>query len=605
MEVTVTTKVTAVKKYLESCKGYMICDIETSSLTPENGHIICIGFGADNRDDVLVYFPKDLEHLKQLKLNKGVFHNAPFDLRWLHSYGMEAECKWDTLMMAHLLNENQNRKGLKDLGQQLLGYPDWTMGEIDNLENVPKDEVAEYVAKDIHVTRELRHWQRDYIKRNSKPGERPVHVMKTVMIPAIEPLTQMEINRMPLRLKELAKVREQVELKLASINQQLDRMVPPKEEWPDFLQKSTVNWGNTNWTRWWLYVYEGAMCPARGKPTKHFPEGNPSLSQTTLAKIDHPAAKLLSERSTVNKLLTGFLIPLEERGASGRVPTSFKLHGTVTGRLSSSTPSKETPGINSQQIPRDNSIRNLFGEKGQAWIEADYSQLELRVAAVLAKEKTMLELFASGTDIHTYMAERLVRGGEVTKSHRTLAKGVNFGFLYGMRDTHFANYVQESYGVIISRAEATAFREEYFTTFSGLEPWYRRQREFAIKHGGVPNAFGRFRHLPKVYDENYWVQEEAFRQAINSPVQSTGSDFMLISLARLAGDLRLKQLGAKLITTVHDSVCLTAPYKSAREVAKIVKRTMEKADDRLEEKFFITADVTISRYWGGEALAEY
>lgn len=111
--------------------------------------------------------------------------------------------------------------------------------------------------------------------------------------------------------------------------------------------------------------------------------------------------------------------------------------------------------------------------------------------------------------------------------------------------------------------------------------------------------------MPKVYAEDYWVQEAAFRQAINSPVQSTGSDFMLITLARLAGDLRLQQLGAKLITTVHDSVCLTAPYKNARRVAKILKQTMEKADDGLKEKYFLTADVSISRYWGGEVLAEY
>jgi DNA polymerase I-like protein with 3'-5' exonuclease and polymerase domains len=101
------------------------------------------------------------------------------------------------------------------------------------------------------------------------------------------------------------------------------------------------------------------------------------------------------------------------------------------------------------------------------------------------------------------------------------------------------------------------------------------------------------------------VQENAFRQAINSPVQSTGSDFMLISLGRLARDLRLPELGAKLITTVHDSVCLTAPYKTARKVGRIVKETMEQADDTLDRKFFLKADVTISRCWGGEPLAEF
>lgn len=604
MEVTITRKIGRVKKILAQYRGPVICDIETTALTVGKGHILCIGFAPANSTDVLVWWPEDLEHLQQLKLRKGIFHNAHFDLRWLRSYGADVDCVWDTMLMAHLINENQ-QVGLKFLGQKLLGYDDWTEDEIGSLESLPKRQVSEYVAKDVHVTRELYKWQKNHIRKNCKPGERPYWVMKNLLLPAIEPLTQMEDNMLPLRLDKIREVKDEVERKLHDIDVQLDRMIPPKEEWPEFLAKATPKWGSTNWTRWWLYDYQGAAVPKRGKPSKHWPEGNPSLAQDALMKIDHPAAKLLSDRSTLYKLLTGFLVPLEERGASGRVPTSFKLTGTVTGRLSSASPSPDNPGINSQQIPRDGKIRNLFGEKGMAWIEADYSQLELRVAAVMANEQTMMELFDTDTDIHTYMAKRLVRSDEVTKDHRTLAKGVNFGFLYGMHAKHFANYLQEGYGQIITQKEAEVFREEFFDNFSGLQPWYRKQREFAIKHGGVPNAFGRFRHLPRVYHDDYWVQENAFRQAINAPVQSTGSDFMLITLASLAGDLRLKRLGAKLITTVHDSVCLTAPYDKARRVSKIVKETMEKADDGLKKKYFLKADVTISRYWGGEALAEY
>jgi DNA polymerase I-like protein with 3'-5' exonuclease and polymerase domains len=235
----------------------------------------------------------------------------------------------------------------------------------------------------------------------------------------------------------------------------------------------------------------------------------------------------------------------------------------------------------------------------------DFSQLELRIAARLANERTMLQLFEDDEDIHMYMARRLVREGEITKEHRSLAKGANFGFLYGMMAKHFADYLFENYGVRITRKEAEVFRDEYFTNFSGLPGWYRKQRREAIEYGGVHNEFGRFRHLPAVYDKNFWIQENAYRQAINSPVQSLGSDFMLISLWRLARDYRLQELGAKLITTVHDSVCLTAPYRTARKVGRIVKQTMEQADDQLERKFFLKADVTISRVWGGEPLAEF
>lgn len=604
MQVLLSDSLREVQDYLKGSRAPIICDIETTSLSVGKGHILCIAFAAYDQDDVLVWWPKNLKEISRLRLPRAVFHNAHFDQKWLRSYGATVATVWDTMLMAHLLDEN-HPIGLKPLGMRLLGYDDWSEEGIKNLTEVPKERVTEYVAKDVHITRELMKWQRRHIRKNLKPGEDPISVMKNITIPAIEPLTKMEETRLPVRLGLVKKTRAEVEGKIHEIERELDASIPPKDQWPDWLQKTTPKWGATNWTKWWLYEFQGALCPSRGKPTKTWPEGNPSLSQETLAKIDHPAARMLSERSVMYKQLTAFLIPLEQRSVNGRVSTSFKLTGTVTGRLSSASPGDDDPGINSQQIPRDKATRNLFGEKGMAWIEADYSQLELRVAAVMAGERTMMELFDSGIDIHTYMAERLVRGGEVTKESRTLAKGVNFGFLYGMHSKHFANYVQESYGMLITQKEAEAFREEYFNVFSGLPPWYRKQRAFAIEHGGVPNAFGRFRHLPRVYNDDYWVQENAFRQAINAPVQSTGSDFMLISLAHLSDDARLEELGARLVTTVHDSVCLIAPYKTAREVAKRIKTTMEKADDSLKQKFFLKADVTISNYWGGEALAEY
>lgn len=603
MHLYVTDRFEELQTFLQRSSAPVIVDIETTSLTVGKGKLLCIGFAPYDSDDIMVWWPQSLDELKLLKLPKAVFHNAHFDQRWLRSYGATVNTWWCTMLMAHLLDEN-HPVGLDSLGERLLGHGKLDI-DVANLESLPQDQVSEYVAKDVYLGRELLKWQRKHIRTNLKPGANPVWVMRNLMLPAIEPLTQMEDNRMPVRLGLVRKVRASTEQRIQEIEKTLDASIPDKEEWPDWLQKTTPKWGATNWTKWWLYVHQGALCPRRTKPTKTWPEGNPGMSQEDLAKIDHPAARLLSERSTLYKNLTGFLIPLSERTVDGLVSTSFKLTGTVTGRLSSASPGDDNPGINSQQIPRDVATRTLFGMKGMAWIEADYSQLELRVAAVMSGDETMLQLFDDGVDIHQYMAERLVRGSEVTKEHRSLAKGVNFGFLYGMHPKHFANYLRETYGLKITQKEAEAFREEYFLNFRGLEPWYRRQRATAIEHGGVPNAFGRFRHLPRVYHEDYWVQENAFRQAINAPVQSTGSDFMLISLAALARDLRLQQLGAKIITTVHDSVSLIAPYRTARQVARITKETMEKADNGLKQEYFLKADVTISRCWGGEPLAEY
>ena len=622
MHLLISDDLAEVQQYLRQSTAPLITDIETTSLVVGKGQILCVAFAPYDRDDVMVWWPQQPEEIAKLRLRKMVAHNSPFDRKWLVSYGADCRVVWDTMLMAHLLDEN-HPIGLKDLGHRLLGYEDWSDDNVAGLGKefgqmwedrvkiprerykVSKKRVSIYAGKDVHITRELMKWQRRHIRKNLKPFEDPVRVMRDIMIPAIEPLTQMEANKMPVRLGLVKKTKDKVGEQIATIEKKLDASIPDKEQWPSWLQKTTPKWGNTNWTKWWLYEYQGALCPRRGKPTKTWPEGNPGMSQEDLAKIDHPAARLLSQRSTLYKQLTGFLNPIETRTKEGRIGTSFKLTGTVTGRLSSSSPSPEDPGLNSQQIPRDKATRNLFGENGQAWIEVDFSQLELRIAAVMAQETTMLALFAADEDIHMYMAKRLVRGDDISKEQRSLAKGANFGFLYGMMAKHFADYLFENYGVKITKNEATAFREEYFTNFSALPDWYRKQRQEALEYGGVHNEFGRFRHLPRVYHSDYWVQENAFRQAINSPVQSTGSDFMLISLARLARDLRLPRLGAKLITTVHDSVCLTAPYKTARRVGRIVKDTMEKADDTLDRKFFLRADVTISRCWGGEPLAEF
>jgi DNA polymerase I-like protein with 3'-5' exonuclease and polymerase domains len=616
MELIISDDLAEVQAYLRQSTAPLIFDIETTSLHVGKGQLLCIAFAPYDREDVLVWWPRSEAEIGKLRIRKGVAHNSPFDRRWLVSYGCKVDIWWDTMFMAHLLDEN-HPIGLKDLGERLLGYKDWSDEDVSRFgeefgqtwadRHIPakaKRRVSIYAGKDVYGTRELLRWQRRHIRTALKPNENPVRVMREIMIPAIEPLTQMEDNKLPVRMSLVKKTKARVEEEIAEIERKLDRSIPPKEQWPDWLQKAKVNWGNTNWTKWWLFEYQGALCPARGKPSKTWPEGVPSLAAENLGKIDHPAARLLTKRATLYKQLTGFLVPIETRTVDGRIGTSFKLTGTVTGRLSSSDPGDKS-GLNSQQIPRDKATRNLFGERGLAWIEVDFSQLELRVAAVMSGDKTMLELFEADEDIHTYMAHRLIRGAEMTKEHRSLAKGVNFGFLYGMQAKHFNDYVRENYGVIITKKEAEVFREEYFNNFSGLEPWYRKQRKFAVEHGGVYNEFGRFRHLPRVYHEDYWVQENAFRQAINSPVQSTGSDFMLISLARLARDLRLPALGAKLIVTVHDSVGLTAPYKTARRVGRIVKETMEKADDTLERKFFLKADVTISRCWGGEPLAEF
>lgn len=603
-DITVTDSVQDAIDYINDGANGVVVDIETTSLTPGKGRLLCLALARHDDDGVLVWWPHQPEEVAKIPLRYAVMHNAAFDAKWLRFYGAKPRVIWDTMVMAHLLDED-SPVGLKALGQRLLGYPDWSESAIKSLGSLPRERVSEYVAIDAMVTRELLGWQLRKISNGSlAPGDEPKEVMNHVILPVLEPLSAMEDYGLPVRTAAVAKEMARVKAEIAAIEGELDASIPPRDVWPEWLQRTTPKWGSTNWTKWWLYEYNRAPVKQRGKPTKTWPEGAPSLASDVLAQIEHPAAQQLVKIGGLRKLLTAFLVPLSERTINGKVPTSFCVTGTVTGRLSSASPGDDNPGINSQQIPRDRRIRNLFGEHGKVWIEADYSQLELRVAAVLAGEQTMIGLFERGEDIHTYMAQQLVGSKDITKEHRSLAKGVNFGFLYGMQAKQFKNYLKTTYGLDISRKEAEEFRENYFKTFSCLPGWYERQRAYCIEHGGVPNAFGRFRHLPNARSEDFWIRESAFRQAINAPVQSTGSDFMLISIAEIYRSEKLREWGAQLVTTVHDSVELVAPPKHAKRIARELKRIMERADLSLDRRFLLKADVTVSKCWGGEPLWE-
>lgn len=598
-------EVVSQKEFAALCaSGPCVIDTETTSLLRSEGRILAIGAAPPRGRRVSLYEVKQGEDLSWLKLPRMIAHNAPFDAGFLKAAGAEVNVVWDTMIMAHLLDEN-HPVGLKALGRRLLGVEDWSV-DVSNAENLPRETLLRYLAMDVSVTAAiLRKQAREARKVSARtPGHDPVKVMRSVVLPAALTLAEVEERGLPIDVARLGDSAEEVRKALLSANAELDQWVPERELWPQDSQRTGPKWGATNWTRWFLYEYLGLPVTSRGKPSKRYPEGAPSTAKDALAKLDHDAARALREVSRLQKLQNGFLTPLAGKVQNGRVYTSYRVCGTVTGRLSSADPGKHRPGVNSQQIPRDKAVKALFRPKGGwLWVEADFSQLELRVAAALAQEKTMLGLFADDEDIHSYMA-RQITGGEVTKEARSRAKPVNFGFLYGMTAKKFRDYALVGYGVSVTQDEADSLRAMYFSRFSGLEPWYKKQEEEAMRLGGVLNAFGRMRHLPDIFSQDWGERSAALRQAVNAPVQSTGSDLMLVALSRIENDELVKKAGARIVATVHDSVCLEAPPRWADRVAVRVKRIMEGAGDSLSLRIPIKADATVSAGWGTDPLFE-
>lgn len=544
-------------------------------------------------DAVLRFLKPPLED----RAKKLVAHNGKFDCTWLASKGVYVRQTFDTMLAAHILDENRS-KGLKPLSQVLLGTDAYDVGEdLKDAFNMALRKLAIYQAKDVDYTLRLYRIFRQQLIEEPRLRK----VFQRLMMPASNELVKVETVGMyvdgknlkkQLKLKE--KERDQVEAKLRSY-------VPVEK-------RETLNFRSPQQVGKWLF---GDLGLSIVKTTKTGAASTDEDVMLTLAK-QHPAANLLLRYRTLEtKHIRTYLKSWDEkRDRRSRIHTNYKLFGTVTGRIASDKP-------NLQQVPRDASMRTCFGApEGWTFLEADYSQAELRVAAMLSRDPTLMRIFAEGGDPHLTTAAEIseLSEEEVLRSDATgetewrkKAKPINFGFLYGMGENKFIDYARVSYGVEVTEREAHRYRTRYFNLYPELLRWHDRQRRLVHSLGRVHSPIGRVRHLPDVYSDNKQARADAERQAINSPVQSFASDIMLLSLVRLFG--LLDQRRARIVGTVHDAILFELLNSYIGEAAPIIRETMEDMAE-LEKKFGVEMTVPIvvelkaSQHWGaGEKIA--
>lgn len=234
---------------------------------------------------------------------------------------------------------------------------------------------------------------------------------------------------------------------------------------------------------------------------------------------------------------------------------------------------------NLQQVPRDPVIRSLISAPpGWTLAEFDFSQVELRVAAILSGDKEMQRAFIDGEDIHTKTA-RMTTGEEPPtdkhelKEWRKKAKAVNFGFLYGMGAKKFQEYARDKYEVNFTMDECQNIRKRFFKTYSSLNSWYERQYRVAKLNGSVRSLTGRLRHLPDIYSEDDFLRSSAERQAVNSVVQGFASDMTVMSLIEIMETYSEETLN--IIGTVHDAILMEIKTEKIDEVVPGIKAIME------------------------------
>lgn len=555
---------------------------------------------------------------------KTIAQNGKFDCRWLLHFGVDIKLTFDTMLAIHLLNENI-AKGLKPNAMARLGVAPWGR-DTKNLLAEPLNEVLEYNFLDTyymyHVYKQL--------KKELSDQPRLMRVFLKLVMPAARDLVPVERRGIWLDVQRLKERKPIAEAKLAEIEAGLNEYLPDigSDEWPmdsKGRKKLDINYNASHFARWFLFQHLGLPVLERGKEKPDGSPGDPSMAESVLLHLKdstkHPAISLMLDRVGWQKNLSSFFNAYEVMyDENHRVHTTFKLAGTVTGRLSSGKADAEKVGgrtdlrgVNLQQVPRDSFIRGMFGAMpGWTFVEADYSQIELRIASFIANERHMKQLYIEGADIHmtTAMAVTGLPQSAVTKEIRKrVGKPVNFGFLYGMGWRKFIETAFNNYGAVFNEQEAQAYREAYFNLFPDLVRWHERQRRLVRNHGRVQSPLGRVRHLPDIYSPEKGVQAEAERQAINSPVQGFASDMALLSMTLINAEFRRQGIIGNCLGLVHDAINFEIRDDNLARALPIIKTTMEDPAP-LRRKFGtvldipIIADLKLGRHWGDSKEVE-
>ena len=285
---------------------------------------------------------------------------------------------------------------------------------------------------------------------------------------------------------------------------------------------------------------------------------------------DYPICALILEYRKYQKLdstYVGALIKL--RDENGRVHSSFDQTATATGRISSNEPNLQNIPVRTE-VGRE--IRAAFVAKpGCVLVDADYSQIELRVLAHMSGDETMRSAFLEGQDIHSRTAAEVygVPLAEVTPAMRSAAKAVNFGIVYGISDFGLAKNLG------ISRQEARDFIDRYLARYPKVKAYMDACVENGRSHGYVTTLFGRRRYLPELKSANYNQRAFGERAAMNSPIQGTAADIIKLAMVRVNQALSAQGYKSRLILQVHDELIVEAPIEEAQSVAALVRREME------------------------------
>ena len=504
-------------------------------------------------------------------------HNIKYDMLVLSRHGIELKgVNFDTMIASYLVNPTSRQHDIAALARERLNFvktPPPDSGKSKKqlaLSDVSEDERAKYACQDAAISFRLQ----EILEAKLKESELYA-LFQEVELPLVSVLFEMEKTGVALDLEFLAEMSHNMERQLHQLIADIYEMAGE-----EFNINSTQQLGQI--------LFEKLKLPRKKRTKTGYSTDAKVLEE--LAKV-HELPKTLLEYRELTKLKSTYVdaLPKLVNPETGRVHTSYNQTVAATGRLSSSDPNLQNIPIRTD-IGRE--IRRAFipCDEDHVILDADYSQIELRIMAHLSGEPVLMNAFENGEDIHTKTATLVfeVAPEEVTSDHRRMAKVINFGIMYGMGVYGLASRLD------ISREEAQQFIADYFIQYPKANDFIIQTICEARENGFVTTMLNRRRYLPDINSENRMRREFAERTAINTPIQGTAADLIKVAMINIPRKLQENGLRTKMIMQVHDELVFEVPKSEVDEASALVKQGMEGA---IELDVPINAEIGVGANW--------
>jgi DNA polymerase-1 len=494
---------------------------------------------------------------------EAVAHHFKFDYKILARRGVKFGVRAFDTMIAHYLIQPESSHKLDRLAETELGYA--TIPITDLIGKSGKDQkhmgqldpasITDYACEDADIALQLR--ERLIPQLEDVAG---TALFRDVEMPLAIILADMELEGVRINVPELEHYNVELGAKIDALTQvihehagQMFNIDSPKQLGP--------------------ILFETLAIPAKVKKTKtgQYPTGEEVLEKI---KSAHPIVDAVLKYRKLKKLKSTYVEPLPKlvNPESGRIHTTYQQTVAATGRLSSKDPNLQNIPI---RTPEGRAIRKSFipRDENHVLVAADYSQVELRIAAALSKDQGLVDAFVQGMDIHTATAAKVfqVSHEQVDRDMRSKAKAVNFGILYGQGAFGLAQNLG------IPRREAKEIIDAYFEQFAALKAFTAQCVDEVRAKGYAETVLGRRRYLPDIQSANATVRAFAERNAVNAPIQGSAADVIKVAMVNIDAALKAKGLKSKMIMQVHDELVFDVPRSELLELQALIGPAMNEA----------------------------